>query len=72
MGTGLVAAAESRIDATPMECLNPSKYNEILGLKEKGLKSVVLLSLGYRNVEKDPFVNAAKLRLPLDSLISYE
>lgn len=71
LGTGLAAAAELRIDSTPMEGFNPAKFDEMLGLKEKGLRSVVLLSLGYRNVEKDPFVNAAKVRLPLEEFTEY-
>ncbi len=69
LGTGLAAAAELRIDSTPMEGFNPAKFDAILGLKEQGLRSVVLLSLGYRNATKDPFVNAAKVRLPLDEFI---
>ncbi len=71
LGTGLAAAAELRIDSTPMEGFNPAKFDEMLGLKEKGLRSVVLLSLGYRNAEKDPFVNAAKVRLPLEEFTEY-
>lgn len=71
LGTALVAAANLRVDTTPMEGFNPAKFDEMLGLKEKGLRSVVLLSLGYRNVEKDPFVNAAKVRLPLEEFTEY-
>lgn len=71
LGTGVAAAADLRIDSTPMEGFDPAKYDEILGLKEKGLKSVVLLSLGYRDAEKDPFVNAAKVRLPLNGFVQY-
>ncbi len=71
LGTGLIAAADLRIDATPMEGFNPARYDEILGLKEKGLKSVVLLSLGYRNEEKDPYGKAAKVRLPLGEFTEY-
>ncbi len=67
LSTALVAAAEMGIDTTPMEGFHPAKFDEILGLKEKGLKSVVLLALGYRDTEKDPYVNAAKVRLPLDT-----
>ncbi len=71
LGTALVAAANLRVDTTPMEGFNPAKFDEMLGLKEKGLRSVVLLSLGYRNAEKDPFVNAAKVRLPLEEFTEY-
>ncbi|WP_293887771.1 MULTISPECIES: NAD(P)H-dependent oxidoreductase [unclassified Sphingobacterium] len=71
LGNGLLAAADLRIDATPMEGFDPAKFDEVLGLKEQGLKSVVLLSLGYRDSEKDPYVNAAKVRLPLDEFTKY-
>ncbi len=72
LGTGLAAAAELRIDSTPMEGFDPKKYDDILGLKEKGLRSIVLLSLGYRDAEKDPFANATKVRLPLDGFVISE
>ncbi len=67
LGTGIAAAAELRIDTTPMEGFNPDRFDELLALKEQGLKSVVLLALGYRDAEKDPFVNAPKVRLALES-----
>ncbi|OMP76570.1 MULTISPECIES: NAD(P)H-dependent oxidoreductase [unclassified Chitinophaga] len=66
LGTGLAVAAELRIDTTPMEGFNPAKFDEILELKKKGLKSVVLLAVGYRDTEKDPYVNAAKVRLDVE------
>lgn len=71
LGTGLAAAAELHIDATPMEGFLPAKFDEILQLREKGLRSVVLLALGYRDFEKDPYVNAAKVRLPLERFAEY-
>ena len=71
LGTGLAAAAELHIDATPMEGFIPAKFDEILQLRENGLRSVVLLALGYRDVEKDPYVNAAKVRLPLERFAEY-
>jgi nitroreductase len=64
LGFGLVAAAMEQVDATPMEGFNPVLMDEILGLKEKGLKSVVVMALGYRDAEKDFLVNAKKVRLP--------
>ena len=46
LGTALIAAAEESIDCTPMEGFDPEKVDEILGLKERGLRSVILLPLG--------------------------
>lgn len=62
LGHGLVAAAMEEVDATPMEGFNPEKMDEILNLKEKGLKSVALLALGYRDEEQDFLAHAAKVR----------
>ncbi len=51
LGTALAAAAEQKVDACPMEGFNASEFGEILGLKEKGLKAVVLMPLGFRSDE---------------------
>lgn len=68
LGTALIAAASEAIDANPMEGFNPAALNEILGLKEKGLQSVVLLALGYRNAEADFLATAKKVRKPKEEL----
>ncbi len=68
LGTGLIAAAVESVDAAPIDGFNPSSMDAILGLKEKGLKSIVLMALGYRNAEKDPLVNAKKIRRDKDAL----
>ena len=65
LGTAMIAAAAEGVDATPMEGFNPSQVDEILGLSAKGLRSVVLLPLGYREagkywLEKLPKVRRAK------------
>ncbi|MCX7999256.1 MAG: nitroreductase family protein, partial [Leptospiraceae bacterium] len=62
LGHALFAAALEQVDATPMEGFLPKKLDEVLGLEEKGLRSVVLCALGYRNVEHDYLVNQAKVR----------
>ncbi len=51
LGTALTTAAEQKVDACPMEGFNASEFGEILGLKEKGLKAVVLMPLGFRSDE---------------------
>ncbi|WP_411822978.1 nitroreductase family protein [Leptospira sp. 'Mane'] len=68
LGTGVAAAALEKIDATPMEGFDSNALDEVLGLKQKGLKSVVLLALGYRNLETDPLVSAKKVRRPKEEL----
>jgi nitroreductase len=51
LGFVLGAAAILEIDATPMEGFDKTQYDAILGLSEKGLKSVVVCALGYRSSE---------------------
>jgi len=63
LGTGLIAAADLKIDTTPMEGFDNQLFDKLLGLKEQGLKSVVLLSIGYRDEEKDYFAKLKKVRL---------
>ncbi|KEO75590.1 NAD(P)H-dependent oxidoreductase [Anditalea andensis] len=69
LGTALIAAANLQVDTTPMEGFNNEKLDELLNLKEAGLKSVVLLSLGYRDAENDFLVNQKKVRLPKSELV---
>jgi nitroreductase / dihydropteridine reductase len=68
-GTAITAAAVEEVDATPMEGFQPAAVDEILGLKEKGLRSVTILALGYRDTEKDFLANAQKVRRDRDKLI---
>ena len=68
-GTAIAAAAEERVDATPMEGFDPDMLDELLNLKEQGLRSVTLLALGYRDSEKDVLANAKKVRKGADELI---
>jgi len=66
LGTALIAAAELKVDATPMEGFNPETFNEVLGLTEKNLHASVILSLGYRDAENDYLASMSKVRLPID------
>mgnify|MGYP003333902581 FL=1 len=71
LGTALIAAAEAEVDATPMEGFDPKALDEILGLKEKGLRSVVMLPLGYRKADEDWLLNLKKVRRPTDQFVSW-
>jgi len=62
LGFALAQAAVEGVDATPMEGFDPAKVDEILELKAKGLRSVVLVPLGYREADKDWLVNLKKVR----------
>ena len=62
LGFALTAAAVEEVDSTPMEGFVPTTVDSILGLKELGLMSVVVLPLGYRDTENDPMVSMKKVR----------
>ena len=51
LGNLLNAAAELKIDATPMEGFVPAEVNEILGLEKLGLNATLIATLGYRHDE---------------------
>jgi len=71
LGTALIAAAEEEVDCTPMEGFNPIAVDQILNLKEKSLRSVLLLPLGYRKADEDWLVKLKKVRQPKDSFITW-
>jgi nitroreductase len=71
LGTALIAAAEVGVDSTPMEGFNPKALDEILNLKDKGLRSVVMLTLGYRKEDEDWLVNLKKVRRPKEKFINW-
>jgi nitroreductase len=55
------AAAELKIDVTPMEGFETEKFNEILGLDKLGLSAALIATIGYRH-EEDATQNYAKVR----------
>ena len=65
----IAAAAEQQVDATPMEGFNPEELDKFLGLREKGLKSAVILPLGYRDAPNDWNVNLKKVRKPMNEFV---
>jgi len=60
-GLAVAAAAFEGVDSTPMEGFDPDALDKILGLRKKGLRSYVLLVLGYRDADKDWLVNLKKV-----------
>ena len=71
LGTALIAAAEEQIDSTPMEGFDPQALDTLLNLKEKGLRSVVMLPLGYRKADEDWLLNLKKVRRAKESFIRW-
>ena len=70
LGTALLAAAELGVDSTPMEGFDPDALDEILDLRSRGLRSVVILPLGYREAENDWLVNLQKVRRPRELFVT--
>ncbi len=70
LGVAMVAASEAQVDCTPMEGFDAAKLDEILGLRERGLRSVVILPLGYRQEEGDWLVKLTKVRRPLEQFLT--
>ena len=68
LGALLTVCAVEKIDACPMEGFEPEKYDEVLGLDQKGLESVIVLPVGYRD-ESDFFINLKKVRRGVNELV---
>ncbi|KIA85669.1 NAD(P)H-dependent oxidoreductase [Flavobacterium sp. AED] len=67
LGNLLNAAAELKIDATPMEGFVPAQVNEILGLDKLGLNATLIATLGYRH-EEDATQHYKKVRKSQEDL----
>jgi nitroreductase len=67
LGNLLNAAAELKIDTTPMEGFNPEMVNEILGLTNLNLNAALIATLGYRH-EADATQYLKKVRKSTDDL----
>lgn len=70
LSQAMTAAAFEGVDSTPMEGFDSAALDKILGLREKGLRSCVILTLGYRDAEKDWLVNLKKVRKSREDLIT--
>jgi len=68
-GMAIAEAALLKVDATPMEGFNGLELDKLLGLTARGLRSVTLLPLGYRDEAGDWLVNLPKVRNPKDEFV---
>jgi len=69
LGLAMAAAAEQRVDATPMEGFSSDQLDELLKLRESGYRSTVILPLGYRDESGDWLLNMKKVRMPKEQFI---
>ena len=68
-GIAIAAAAELGVDATPMEGFNKQALDQLLGLGKLGLKSVVIMPLGYRDETNDWLAKLKKVRTPSNEFV---
>ena len=68
LGNLMTVCAIEEIDACPMEGFNAAAYDSALQLDKLGLKSVLLLPVGYR-ADTDMFAGFAKVRMPISDVV---
>lgn len=69
LALAMAQAAELRIDCTPAEGFSNAVVDEILELNQRGLKSVTLLYIGYRNPDADWMSTMKKVRIPMEEFV---
>ena len=70
LGQLMTSAAHLGIDTCPMEGFDPVKYDEVLGLKEKGFSAAVVCPVGYRD-ESDPYASYPKVRFEMADMVEH-
>ncbi|MDD4748305.1 MAG: nitroreductase family protein [Salinivirgaceae bacterium] len=66
----IAAAAFEEVDTTPMEGFDANALDEILNLPANGLRSCVMLAVGYRNAENDWLAKLPKVRKTRNEMVS--
>ena len=70
LGNFLNTAALLGIDTCPMEGIDPAAYDKILGLEEKGYRTVVAAPAGYR-AAADKYASLPKVRFDQEEVITH-
>ena len=70
LSQAIAAAAFEGVDSTPLEGFKPDALDKILGLREKGLRSCVMLPIGFRDDKNDWLVNLTKVRKSKEDLVT--
>jgi len=70
LGVALIAAAGEEVDSTPIEGFDPNALDELLNLRSRGLRSVAIMPLGYRDADKDWLVNLKKVRRSRENFVT--
>lgn len=69
--SAIAQAAFEGVDSTPMEGFDPSALDEILELRKKGLRSTILLPIGYKDEDNDWLAKLVKVRKPMKELVTH-
>ncbi|WP_409456325.1 nitroreductase family protein [Sphingobacterium sp.] len=71
LGLIIVLAASEGIDSTPMKGFNSIALDDFLKLSTKGLRSSMLLALGYRDPDHDCNLKLEKVRKPFKEFVTF-
>ena len=72
MGNMLTVCATQGVDTCPMEGFDPVEYDRFFKLNEQGLRSVLIMPIGYR-AKDDMFGAMKKVRKPInESIIEFK
>ncbi len=69
LGVMIASAASESIDVGPMEGFDPAGFDEILGLKEQHLTSVVIAAVGFRSAD-DGTASMPKVRFAKEQVVT--
>lgn len=67
----MVEAAVLQVDASPMEGFAMTELDKLMKFDQQGLKSVLLLPIGYRDAESDWQTGLKKVRKHQEAMIEY-
>ena len=70
LGHLMQICAQLRIDATPMEGVNYGKFDELLELGSKNLKTDLVIPIGYRH-EEDAYLQRKKVRRKFHDVVEF-
>ncbi|MBV6622910.1 MAG: NAD(P)H-dependent oxidoreductase [Rivularia sp. (in: Bacteria)] len=70
LGFFMFTAAMLKVDTCAMEGIEPAKYDEVLGLKDKGYSTAVACTAGYRSAN-DKYANMPKVRFKTEDVVEY-
>ena len=70
LGMALTEAGALEVDSIPMEGFINHELDKLLNLEEKGLRSVVILPIGYRDAENDWQAELKKVRKTANDMIT--